>query len=153
MIDSTVSRGSIEQRQFERLVAAMPIRFYVMDEESARKMENEAAYKETRLETLKQNPQPHTVLSGVTENISMGGLCLVSEQPLKPGTFVVVDMYPPSLPKPLRALSQVVRSENGGASVDRTAPSFRSGLKIIAINRNDMKEIENYLLQLRFRRR
>lgn len=152
MIETTVSRGSIEQRQFERLVAAMPIRFYLMDDESAAKLEADAAYRETRLETLASTPQPRTVLSGVTENISLGGLCLVSETPLNPGTFVVADMYPPSLPKPLRALAQVMRSDRA-AVVDRTAPSFRNGLKIIAINKNDMKEIQNYLLQLRFSRR
>ena len=79
-------RGTIEQRKFERIVSQLQIKYYVVDEAYATQLKTEAAYKDTSLEKLASLQRPSTVLTGVTDNISQGGLSLVSDTPLALGT-------------------------------------------------------------------
>jgi c-di-GMP-binding flagellar brake protein YcgR len=138
----------------ERISATMQIKFYVVDEAYAEKLRTEAAYKDTHVDALGQLRAPSTALTGVTENISTGGLALVTESPMAVGTKVVVDITMPSLPRPLRALAQVVTSDSeSGAVVDRTVSTYRCGLKLIAINKDDMKRIENYIIEQKIKGR
>lgn len=147
-------RGSIEKRQYERIVSNLQIKYYVVDNAYAEQLKTEAAYKDTTLEKLAAAPRPTNVLSGMSENISQGGLSLVSEQPLALGTYCVCDITVPSLPRPLRALAEVVRSDsNDGRVVDRTQTVYKSGLKIIAINKDDLVRIENYIIEEKIRSR
>jgi c-di-GMP-binding flagellar brake protein YcgR len=141
--------GTIEQRQFERIVAEMNIRYYPVEEAYFQQLEGEAAYKDTHIEKLADLPRPSTYLVGVTENISRGGMSLVTEKPLPLGSHVVLDMTVPNLPRPLRAIGRVMRSQEqgGGGTVDNTAMVYRTGLKLVAINKEDMKRIENYILE------
>ncbi len=149
----TAHKGILEQRKHERIVATMQIKYYIVEKEYAEKLARESAYKDTRVEHLRDLPMPRTMLSGVTENISVGGLALVTEQPIALGTCVVVDLTIPNLPLPLRALAEVVRSESdSGQVVDKTIRSYRSGLKIVAINKDDMKRIENYIIEQKLKK-
>ncbi len=147
-------RGTIEQREFERIVSQLQIKYYVVDDAYASQLQTEAAYKDTSLEKLSQQQRPTNVLNGMTENISKGGLSLVSEMPLAVGTMVVCDISLPSLPRPLRALAQVVRSDSkDGRIVDRTVAIYKAGLKILAINKDDLTRIENYIIEEKLRSR
>ncbi len=148
------NRGSIEQRKFDRVVSNLQIKYYVVEQEYADKLKGEAAYKDSTLEKLAKVERPSTVLTGVTENISEGGLSIVSEQPLALGTSVVCDVTMPSLPRPMRMLAEVVRSDSkDGRTVDRSQKTFRSGLKIIAINADDLKRIENFIIEEKIKNR
>ena len=148
------NRGTIEQRKFERIVSQLQIKYYVVDAAYADQLATEAAYKDTTLEKLAVMQRPTTVLTGVTENISQGGLSLVSEQPLALGTRVVCDITMPNLPRPLRALAEVVRSDsNDGRVVDRTVSIYKAGLKISAINKDDLTRIENYIIEEKIKNR
>jgi hypothetical protein len=147
-------RGTIEQRQYERVVSQLQIKYYVVDEAYAVQLQGEAAYKDTTLEKLAQSPRPASVLTGMTENISQGGLSLVSEQPLAIGTKVVCDITVPNLPRPMRALAEVVRSDSkDGRIVDRTQTIYKAGLKILAINKDDLTRIENYIIEEKIKHR
>jgi hypothetical protein len=147
-------RGTIEQRKFERIVSQLQIKYYVVDEAYATQLKTEAAYKDTSLEKLASLQRPSTVLTGVTDNISQGGLSLVSEAPLALGTNVVCDITVPTLPRPLRALAEVVRSDsNDGRVVDRTQKVYKAGLKILAINKDDLTRIENYIIEEKIKNR
>jgi hypothetical protein len=147
-------RGSIEKRQFERIVSNLQIKYYVVDAAYATQLATEAAYKDTTLEKLANAQRPTNVLAGMSENISAGGLSLVSEQPLAIGTHVVCDITMPALPRPLRALAEVVRSDSkDGRVVDRTQSVYKSGLKIIAINKDDLTRIENHIIEEKIRGR
>lgn len=147
-------RGTIEQRKFERIVSQLQIKFYVVDNAYAEQLQTEAAYKDTTLDKLTGSARPTTMLSGVTENISQGGLALVSEQPLAIGTMVVCDVTVPNLPRPLRVLAEVVRSDSkDGRIVDKTMSIYKSGLKIIAVNKDDLTRIENYIIEEKIRHR
>lgn len=141
-------RGTIERRQYERIVAQLQIKYYIVDDEYAARLSNEAAYKDTTLERLASTPRPVNVLSGISEDISQGGLSLVSEQPLAVGTHVICDITMPNLPRPLRVLATVVRSDSkDGRVVDRTQTVYKAGLKILAINKDDLTRIENYIIE------
>jgi hypothetical protein len=147
-------RGTIEQRKFERIVSQLQIKFYVVDAAYAEQLQTEAAYRDTTLEKLSASPRPSTLLNGVTENISQGGLALVSEQPLAIGTMVVCDITMPNLPRPLRVLARVVHSDsNDGRVVDRSVSIYKSGLKILAVNRDDLTRIENYIIEEKIKNR
>lgn len=147
-------RGTIEKRQFERIVSNLQIKYYIVDAAYAQQLSTEAAYKDTTLEKLATAQRPTNVLSGMSENISAGGLSLVSEQPLAIGTHVVCDITMPALPRPLRALAEVVRSDSkDGRVVDRTQSVYKSGLKIIAINKDDLTRIENHIIEEKIRGR
>jgi c-di-GMP-binding flagellar brake protein YcgR len=147
-------KGTIEQRTFERLVATLQIKYYVVDDKYAEQLKTEAAYKDTTMEQLMSVQRPSTVLAGVTENISMGGLSLVSDVPMAMGTHVVCDITMPNLPRPLRALAEVVRTDSkDGRIVDKTAQTYKVGLKIIAINKDDLTRIENYIIEEKIKHR
>ncbi|HXC63375.1 MAG TPA: PilZ domain-containing protein [bacterium] len=147
-------RGTIEQRQFERIVSQLQIKYYVVDEAYATQLLTEAAYKDTSLAQLAETKRPLTALSGMTENISQGGLSLVSEQPLAVGIKVVCDITMPNMPRPLRALAEVVRSDSkDGRIVDRTVSIYKAGLKILAINKDDLTRIENYIIEEKIKHR
>ena len=150
----TARKGTIEQRKFERLVATLQIKYYVVDDKYAEQLKLESAYKDTTLEQLMATARPSTVLSGVTENISQGGLSLVSDVPMAMGTHVVCDITMPNRPRPLRALAEVVRTDSkDGRIVDRSASTYKVGLKILAINKDDLTRIENYIIEEKIRHR
>ncbi len=147
-------RGTLEQRKYERIVSQLQIKYYVIDETYAQQLGADEAYKNTTLKHLNSVPRPTTVLTGVTENISQGGLSLVSEQPLAIGTKVVCDITLPKVPRPLRVLAEVAHSDSrDGRVVDRTVSIYRAGLKIIAVNKDDLRRIENYIIEEKIRRR
>jgi hypothetical protein len=148
------ARGSIEQRKHERITSTLQIKYYIVDKEYADKLQEDAAYKDSTLEKLAKLDRPSTALTGVTENISEGGLQLVSDQPIALGTHVVCDITLPSLPRPLRALAEVMRTDSKeGRVIDRTISTYRSGLKIISINKDDLKRIENYIIEEKIKNR
>jgi hypothetical protein len=147
-------RGTIEQRKFERIVSQLQIKFYIIDNAYADQLRTEAAYKDTTLDRLGAALRPNTALTGVTENISQGGLSLVSDQPLAIGTMVVCDVTVPNLPRPLRVLAEVARSDsNDGRVVDKSMSIYKSGLKIIAMNKDDLTRIENYIIDEKIKQR
>ena len=148
------SRGSIEQRKFERITSTLQIKYYIVEKDYADKLQEDAAYKDSTLEKLAKLDRPNTALTGVTENISEGGLQLVTDQPMPLGTHVVCDITLPSLPRPLRALAEVMRTDSKeGRVIDRTISTYRAGLKIIAINKDDLKRIENYIIEEKIKNR
>ena len=148
------SRGTIEQRKFERITSTLQIKYYIVEKDYAEKLQADAAYKDTTLDALSKMDRPNTPLQGVTDNISSGGLALVTDTPVAMGTHVVCDITMPNLPRPLRALAEVVRTDSKeGRVVDRTMSTYRSGLKIIAINKDDLKRIENYIIEEKIKHR
>jgi hypothetical protein len=129
----------------------MQIKHYIIDKDYAAVLAQESAYRDTTVAKLHDLPMPKTLLAGVTENIACG-LTLVSNEPMGIGTFVVADITMPSLPRPLRTLAQVVQSDaDSGKVVDRTIQSYKCSLKVLAINKDDMKRIENDIIESKIR--
>jgi len=145
-------KGRIEQRRFERVVAEMSVRFYVLDAEHANALAQDAAYRETHMDKMDIEARPETVLKGVTRDISAGGFCLLSDSPLEIGTPVMVDMEVPGLPRPLRALSRVMRRDTATSrDASGTSQVWICGLSIEAINKEDLRRIENLILEVKLK--
>jgi len=148
------SRGTIEQRKFERITSTLQIKYYIVEKEYAEKLKEDSAYKDSTLEKLSKIDRPNTPMTGVTENISQGGLELITEQPVSLGTHVLCDITLPKMTQPLRALTEVVRTDSReGRVIDRTLSTYRAGLKIIAINKDDLKRIENFIIEEKIKNR
>lgn len=45
--------------------------------------------------------------SGITKNISAGGICFVSELRLQPGDYILIDIYLPGIEKPISMEGEV----------------------------------------------
>jgi hypothetical protein len=135
-------------------VANLQIKYYVVDSVYAAKLKAEPAYKDSSLEKLAAQERPATMFSGVTENIAQDGLSLVVDQPMVIGTPLVLDITVPKTPRPLRALAEVVSTDSkDGRIVDRTVTTYKVGLKIIAINKDDLTRIENYMIEEKIKAR
>jgi c-di-GMP-binding flagellar brake protein YcgR len=148
------SRGTIEQRKFERITSTLQIKYYIVEKDYAEKLKEDSAYKDSTLEKLSKIDRPNTPMTGVTENISQGGLELITEQPVSLGTHVLCDITLPKMTQPLRALTEVVRTDSReGRVIDRTLSTYRAGLKIIAINKDDLKRIENFIIEEKIKNR
>jgi hypothetical protein len=90
---------------------------------------------------------PKTLLAGIVENIG-AGLTLVSDEPIAMDAFLVADITVQGISRPMRALCQVVRSDaDTGKVVDRTIQTYKSSLKVLAINKDDIKRIENDIIE------
>ncbi|MES2200960.1 MAG: PilZ domain-containing protein [candidate division FCPU426 bacterium] len=126
----------------------LQIKYYIVDDEYAAALLLDPAYSETTPEKMAATARPNTVLSAVTKQVSEEGLQVVSDQPIPMGTFVVCDITIPKLPLPLRALGEVSRTDSSkGRVVDRTLSAYHSGLKVLAVNVDDLKRLENYVIQ------
>lgn len=135
-------------------MSTLQIKYYIVEKDYADTLLSDAAYKDTSLEALAKMDRPNTPLQGITENISSGGLALITDQPVALGTSVVCDITMPNLPRPLRALAEVVRTDaKEGRVVDRTISTYKAGLKILAINKDDLKRIENYIIEEKIKHR
>jgi hypothetical protein len=148
-------RGHIEQREFERIVAVLQIKYYTLDAQTAGELSLDASYKDTTLEKLREQSQVNSPMVGVTENISRGGLSLTGEEPLLVGQRVIVDMTLPGVKQPVRAMAEVMRSSGDSRSgvVDRNATSFKAGLKIVAVNKDDLRRVENFIISEKIKQR
>lgn len=130
----------------------MQIKHYIVEEQYAQSLAAEPAYRDTTVDRLSELPMPKTLLMALTETIIQGSLALVSNEPLAMGTHVVVDITMNGLPRPLRALGQVVRSDQDqGKVVDRTIQTYKAGIKVLAVNRDDMRRIEADILEARIK--
>src|SRR5690606_8424334 len=128
---------------------------YTVDEAVAQELSVDASYKDTTLEQLRSQTQVASPMTGVTENISKGGLSLTSDEPMLLGQKVVVDMTLPGVKQPVRALAEVMRSSGDSRSqvVDRNARSFSAGLKILAVNKEDLRRVENFIIMEKIKNR
>ncbi len=67
---------------------------------------------------------------GRSRDLSLGGLCLVSEQPLSVGSYLALEIQIPGETAPVLALSQVVRSV-------REERTCASGLEFLWVSEED----------------
>jgi hypothetical protein len=123
------------------------IKHYNIDSAYAERLAQEPAYRDTTVAKLHILPMPKTLLTGIVENIGEG-LTLVSDEPIALDAYLVADITVPGISRPLRALCQVERTDaDYGKVVDRTIQTYKSNLKVLAINKDDIKRIENDIIE------
>ena len=81
----------------------------------------------------------------------MGGMSLVGQETFPQDCALQIQLYLPGQPIPLNLLAEVVRA--GMESAGAAGSTFRAGLKILAINKQDVAKLDRYLLAEKIRMR
>ncbi len=133
--------GWMEKRQHERVLTSLKVEYRLV-EGSAKKVLKHENYSDTTLDQVVQMSAKSTVHQAVTKDISMGGMSLVGEQAFPMGAIVEVGLHLPHYKTQLKFVAEVVRSD---AFTEMQRTYYRSGLKILAINKADIDHISRYL--------
>jgi hypothetical protein len=108
-----------ERRVYPRISLKIPVVFRVLDDQEEIK---------SVIELRKKEKHGHTM------DVSLGGLCIVTDQPLREGSILSLEITIPDVPKALKAMAEVVwSSESGG------------GIRFLTMDENDMETLKSYL--------
>jgi hypothetical protein len=136
--------GWVEKRHHERIVATVKISYRLIDSKDAQAMLSQDSYRSTTAEQLPGLSQVSPLYEAVTKDISVGGLSVLSEQPIPKGTVVEVGLTLPNYKTVLKFLAEIVYVESiteGGRALQR------SGVRTLAINKGDVTRMEEYLIE------
>lgn len=108
-----------ERRVYPRIALKIPVIFRVLDDQEEIK---------SVIELRKKEKHGHTL------DVSLGGLCVVTDQPLQEGSILSLEITIPDVTKTLKAMAEVVwSSETGG------------GIRFLTMDENDMETLKTYL--------
>lgn len=141
----------MEKRQFERIEATVKVTYCLIPKDELVKSLSEPAYRESSTDHLPELSKKSVTAHAVTRDISMGGMCLVGQKAFPEDSALQIYLYLPGYPTPLTLLAEVVHvmSENAGSN----GSTFRAGIKILAINRQDVVHLDKFLLAEKIRKR
>ncbi len=141
-----MEKGWLEkQRQFERVQDVLKISFYPI-EGSADQATATDDYKDTTIEKLTATRSRNSYLNAMTDDISKGGMSIITDKPLALKQLVVIDLFLPRIAKPVKLLAEVRNVE----TVVKGAASYKSGVKILSVSKSDLKRIENHITEMKF---
>jgi len=130
----SISKGWLEKRRFERVKDVLKVAYYrIKDPEVALSDD----YKDTTIEKLSKGGNS-PVIQAITEDISEGGLSIITNENLAAGEKIVIDLFLPRVSNPVRILAEIKHVE----AALKTAASYRAGLSIISISKSDINKIE-----------
>jgi hypothetical protein len=135
--------GWVEKRQHERVLATLKAEYQIISGPDVEKLLNYDSYRQTTVDRLPELSQKSPLYRAVTKDISMGGLALVSREPVQPGTVVEVSLHLPSFKSTLKFLAEIVHVET---SVEMGQNLFTAGMRTMAINKGDVNHIAEYIL-------
>lgn len=133
-----------EQRRYERMRASLSIKFRPVDlaEEAALERQGHyvapAAFRANTAETRDLNKLVSED-SGVSEDISLGGLKLTTMVPIAEGTRLCLEIVFPEVPIPVNATAEVRWCR-------QVEDQWSSGLKFIGISKTDLEKVERFLV-------
>jgi hypothetical protein len=136
-----MEKGWLEkQRQFERVNDVLKIVYYPL-EGSAENVAASEDYKDTTVEKLAIDRTRHSYINAMTDDISKGGMAIITDKPLALNQRVVIDLFLPRLSKPVKLLAEVRNVEENV----KGAITYKAGVKIISISKSDLARIENHI--------
>jgi hypothetical protein len=136
--------GWVEKRRHERIVATVKISYRIIAPQDAKEMLSQDSYRSTTADQLPGLSQVSPLYEAVTQDVSVGGLSVLSEQPILQGTVVEVGLTLPNYKTVLKFLAEIVHVE----SVTEMGSSLqRSGVRTLAINKGDVTRMEEYLIE------
>ncbi len=122
-----MSKKDNESRRHDRYDTEAKIHFYVPYD--LRTKVN------VKLKTPAGDPTLNKAFTGVTKNVSAGGICFVSEHMLERGIHLLIDLYLPNEQKPIQMEGEVRWSkakENG--------ISFHTGVQVTKVSGKPVEE-------------
>jgi hypothetical protein len=144
----TIQKGRMEQRKHERVASTLQVSYRVLEADDAGQVLDHPHYNQTKTEHLPELSRKFHVYHAVTKDISEGGLSLMEDQPFAPGTHVEIFLKLPQFNRPITLLAEVVRA---GSFLETGVTMYNAGVKLLAINREDMTHLNNYLLEQKLR--
>lgn len=114
----------LEKRRADRVLLSLPFH-----------------YKIFRLENLEKDVRDETLsLKAAVENVSQGGVQVVSSHPFAVGDVLELELVLPQAGK-VRTVAKIVwsREEKGGEN------RYRSGVQFIPVYEEDLKKLNDYL--------
>lgn len=130
----------VEKRQHERIATRIKVSYQNITNDELDKMAATSSYQDISLGESR-DVKVKDVMTVVTENISVGGLMIVGEQPFKSGQSMRLELTLPQTPMPLKCLAMVVR----GSENPRDG-KYSAGLRFLAINKDDVAKIQRYIV-------
>lgn len=130
----------IERRKSERTITRLKVEAKEIESKDVEALFLEHAYKD--LSTLEQgkNKAVKDAITVFTQNISVGGLMLISDEPFHEGAALAVAVHLADLPMPVHALALVMWTEKEGET------RHSCGLRFIAISQEDIQRVDRYVL-------
>ena len=131
-------KGWLEHREYTRVRDVLKIVYYPIEGTGSQTASSDD-YKDTTIEKLAADRSRNTYIKAMTEDISKGGLSILTDKPLALNQHVIIDLFLPRIMKPIKLLAEVRNIESTSKA------SFKAGLKIISISKSDLSRIENHL--------
>ncbi len=101
---------------------------------------------QSRIVTFIAFPQTGKVRRALTKDIGAGGVCVITEQLLEPGTMVDLEMTLPDRTAPIRCSAEVVWSRpiGGPRKEGYENPTAETGVKFVRIDPKDRTLLIQY---------
>lgn len=140
---TNVQKGWMEQRNFERVAATLKVSYRILEETEKKEALEHSRYNQTMADQLPNLAERFHVYHAVTQDISQGGLSIMGERPFNIGNHVEIYLQLPQYKVQITLLAEVSRA-NSFFQLGKTM--YSAGVKLIALNREDMVRLEKFLL-------
>jgi hypothetical protein len=145
---TNVQKGWMEQRKFERVATTLTISFRILEGNEGKESLEHSKYSQTTAAHLPQLAQKFHVYHAVTRDISAGGLSITGEQAFTMGQHVEIFLELPPNRSRLTLLAEVCRA---GSFFEMGKTMYSAGVKLLALNREDMTKLGNFMLAEKLR--
>lgn len=142
--DMDKKSGWVEKRQHERVVATLKMDYRVVGGPDIQKLMANEQYRGTTVDHLPELSERSSLYKAVTKDISLGGLAVVSQQPLQKGTILEISLQLPNFKTVLKFLAEAMHVTT---SVEMGKTLFHAGLRTMAIHKGDVDRIAEYLIE------
>ncbi len=143
--------GWMEKRHYERVEAAVKVSYSLIPREELVRALQEPAFRESTVDQLPSLSAKSATAHAVTRDLSMGGMSIVGAGPFSPESALEIRFQVPGFPSPITLLAEIIRVNPEGSL--HSDSMSRVGVKIIAVSRRDIVELDKYLLAEKIRRK
>lgn len=143
-------QGWIERRQYERVNTSIRVAYRFIPKMTLEQSLADKPYRDWTAEHLEELSRKSTILNAVTKDISVGGMCLVGPQEFPLDMALEIKLYLPNYNSPITLLAEVVSHQAEIPGLSGT--NYRAGIKILAINSEDVVRLDMFLLAEKIRK-
>lgn len=136
--------GWVEKRQHERVLATLKMEYRIVSGTDAQLLLSQENYSHTTTNQLIELSDKSSLYRAVTKDISMGGLSLVSQQPLRAGMMLEISLHLPNYESILKFLAEIRHVET---TTEMGKTLYNAGIQTLAIHKGDMQKIADYLIE------
>lgn len=140
--------GWMEQRKQERVSTALKVSYRALDSEEKNNLLGQPRYRQTTADQLPHLSQKFRMYHAVTKDISEGGLAILGDHSFAQGDHVEVSIQLPQYNVAVTFLAEVVRCS---PYFELGKTLYSAGIRILALNREDMDRLAKYLLTEKLR--